>query len=120
MTDRSNHDTESRAPFRAYIPQRVREQNPALPAGALRPPDPASGGWLTVAQVAKRLQLEAKYLYTLIKTDRLKATNFGQRMWRVHESDLRRFIDDSGRRTREEQGFDLELGSGRVKKDRAA
>jgi excisionase family DNA binding protein len=100
-----------------YVPQRVREDQKKLGAktalkllesreeaakagakggGALPRADrqAVEALWLRVDQVAKRLNLDAKYIYRLIGSGQLQAVNFGKRMWRVREDMLARFINE--------------------------
>jgi excisionase family DNA binding protein len=70
--------------------------------------------WLPVTVVAKRLGISRRRAYSLIHEGSLEAVNFGERLWRVAESELLRFMEQCHRRTQEELGLDLGVGTGRA------
>lgn len=48
-------------------------------------------GYLTVSQVAERLDVDPSRVKRLIKDKKLKAERLGKRMWIIKEADLVRF-----------------------------
>jgi excisionase family DNA binding protein len=58
----------------------------------------ASGGLLTVAEVAAAMRVSNMTVYRLIKGGELPAVRVGKN-YRIRESDLARFIDDRSVRT---------------------
>lgn len=48
-------------------------------------------GYLTISQVADRLDLDPSRIKRLIKDGKLKAERFGKRMWIIKETDLAEF-----------------------------
>lgn len=70
--------------------------------------------WLPVTAIAKRMGISRRRVYTLIQEGRIPAVNFGERLWRVRERDLLRYMEHCGRRSLEERGLDLGITGGRA------
>jgi len=50
---------------------------------------------LTITQTAEYLQLSDKTVRRLIKDDKLAAYKVGERVWRVKESDIVKYLSDN-------------------------
>ena len=73
-----------------------------------------------MAVVARRLGISRRRAYHLVHEGRLAAINFGERLWRVSERELLRYMEQCRRRTLEDLGLDAGLGSGRADRPRRA
>jgi excisionase family DNA binding protein len=99
---------------RELLVKREEAAKSGAPGGGAFSPDErraVEAGWLRVDQVAKRLNLDAKYVYRLIASGQLRAVNFGKRMWRVREDMLLGFIQERAQRSLPEiaERWDREL-----------
>lgn len=94
------------------------EETPASPEALSEEEWRRGDVWLTVHVAARRLGISRRRVYTLIYEGRIAAINFGERLWRINERELLRYMAACKQRCREELGLDLGLGSGRADRPR--
>ncbi len=64
-----------------------------MPDSELIPPDGGHDDWLSIGQVAERLNVKAATVRLWVRNGRLPAIRTGGRVYRVRTSDLTRLLD---------------------------